>query len=67
MGSDVRSFVGTYPVYVRKALLLILLTSVEFFVFEHELPRMTMNFQKLKTMLLASNHTRYGGEEYEET
>ena len=26
-----------------------------------------MNFQKLKTMLLASNHTRYGGEEYEET
>ena len=45
----------------------ILLSSVESFVFEHELPRMTMNFQKLKTMLLASNHTRYGGEEYEET
>ena len=27
------------------------------FVFEHELPRMTMNFHKLKTMLLASNQT----------
>ncbi len=25
-----------------------------------------MNFQKLGAMLLVSNYTRYGGEEYEE-
>ena len=25
-----------------------------------------MNFWEFETMLLASNHTRYGGEEYEE-
>ena len=37
------------------------------FVFEHELPKIDHELQKLKTMLLASNHTSYGGEEYEET